>query len=432
MSILRPLSVALGRLLRAGTTDVLDLSNPVNAQPGTTYTFVLADLCCPTVLTNASAITATVPPHSSVAYPVGCFMVVIAGGAGVVTVAQGAGVTLKSVAQGSGNQTISGQNGKLFLHQTAQDVWLVSGDLTPPSNVIARDATDLTVGNTTSKSTLWSVSVAASKLGTDKTIVFEISGEITIGNATNAITFTIDYGGTTLYADPTAGTTAVVGVPHPFFLRLLLSEHGGVTNSQRLGGTIAMGTAATTTSGHGDVNAPFAAGTGLGTPITGSSSVDSTSAQNLVVSITMSAGGNVANTWTRTNAIAYMLGEGQKGDSTVGPQGIAGTGTGTFPTSANSPQSGNYTLQASDLGQRLAASTSTTQTITVPNASTLATTDGQTWGVHVSGTGVVTIAGGVGVTLHPAGPLTSARQDGVIWITRMDTSNNFLVTGDYA
>ncbi len=43
----------------------------INAQTGTTYTTVLADNGRLVTLTNGSAIAVTIPPNSSVAYPVG-------------------------------------------------------------------------------------------------------------------------------------------------------------------------------------------------------------------------------------------------------------------------------------------------------------------------------------------------------------------------
>lgn len=397
----------------------------INAQTGTTYTYLEKDAGQIVTHSNASAITATVPANSTTAFPIGTLIIAIQIGAGQVTFAAGVGVTLNS---STGNLTISTQNSVVILRKTGTNTWYLSGDLTVTSNVIARDATDLTVGNTTAKSTVWSVAVAANKLGLDKTIVFEISGEITIGNATNVITVTVEYGATTLYADATVGTTAVAGVPHPFFFRLLLSEHAGVTNSQVLGGHISMGTAAATTSGHGDLGAIIANGTGFTAPITGASAIDSTSSQNFVVSLTMSAGNNVANTWTRKNAIAYMLGEGQKGDT--GPQGIAGTGTGTLPLSANSPQSGNYTAQLTDAQCLLEMNSGSAQNFTIPPNSSVAFPIGTIMAYAQAGAGAVTAVAGGGVTLKPT-TVVSSRQDGIVfWIkTATDT---WRATGDYA
>jgi len=97
----------------------------INAQTGTTYTTVLADGGKLVTLSNASAITLTIPPNSSVAYPVGTKLDFIQIGAGQVTVAGGTGVTVNSTptlkfrAQHSGASCI----------KIATDTWQLVGDL---------------------------------------------------------------------------------------------------------------------------------------------------------------------------------------------------------------------------------------------------------------------------------------------------------------
>lgn len=71
-------------------------SSAVNTQTGTSYTFVAADAANIVTLNNAAAITVTVPPNSSVAFPIGTQIDVVQLGAGKVTLAQGAGVTINS------------------------------------------------------------------------------------------------------------------------------------------------------------------------------------------------------------------------------------------------------------------------------------------------------------------------------------------------
>ncbi len=112
--------------LGAATKQSVDASSlvPVNAQSGTTYTFVLADKSKEVALTNAANITATVPPASSVAWPAGTVMYATAGGAGQVTIAAGAGVTLLTA---SSLKTRT-QNATLALHYEGSDTWRVSGD----------------------------------------------------------------------------------------------------------------------------------------------------------------------------------------------------------------------------------------------------------------------------------------------------------------
>lgn len=96
----------------------------INSQIGTTYTTVLTDSDKKIICTNASAITVTIPPNSSVAYPIGTEFIVVKGGAGNVTVAGGSGVTLNSA---ESLDTIETQYKGMSLTKTATDTWLVLG-----------------------------------------------------------------------------------------------------------------------------------------------------------------------------------------------------------------------------------------------------------------------------------------------------------------
>ena len=98
----------------------------INAQTGTTYTLVLTDVAKVVTLSNASAITLTVPPESSVAWPTGTTIVLAQLGAGTVTVAAGSGVTINSV---GGNLDISDQYAVATLLKTGTDTWLLFGAL---------------------------------------------------------------------------------------------------------------------------------------------------------------------------------------------------------------------------------------------------------------------------------------------------------------
>lgn len=97
----------------------------INAQTGTTYTTVLADQCKLVTLTNASAITLTIPPNSSVAYPVGTKIDLAQLGAGQVTVAAGSGVTVNSTP----TLKLRAQYSAASCIKTATDTWLLVGDL---------------------------------------------------------------------------------------------------------------------------------------------------------------------------------------------------------------------------------------------------------------------------------------------------------------
>ena len=97
-----------------------------NAQVGTTYTLALTDDGKIVEMNNASANTLTVPPNSSVAFPVGAQILVLQTGAGQTTLAAGAGVTINSK---DGNLKLSAQWCAATLIKRATDSWVVVGDL---------------------------------------------------------------------------------------------------------------------------------------------------------------------------------------------------------------------------------------------------------------------------------------------------------------
>lgn len=98
----------------------------VNAQTGTTYTFVRADAGKMVTFGNAAATTVTVPANSSVAFPVGTVIQCGQEGAGKVTFAPASGVTLNSQA---GNRAIAARYVGVMLVKTATDTWTLYGNL---------------------------------------------------------------------------------------------------------------------------------------------------------------------------------------------------------------------------------------------------------------------------------------------------------------
>lgn len=98
----------------------------VNAQTGTSYTLVLTDVAKIVTLSNAAAITLTVPPEASVAWPTGTTVVLAQLGAGTVTIAAGAGVTINSAGSAL---DIGEQYGVATLLKTGTDTWLLFGNL---------------------------------------------------------------------------------------------------------------------------------------------------------------------------------------------------------------------------------------------------------------------------------------------------------------
>lgn len=96
-----------------------------NAQTGTTYTIVLSDAQKLVTLTNASAITVTVPLNSTSAFEIGDQVNLLQLGAGQVTVSPAGGVTIRS----EGSRTkIRAQYGLVTLVKIGTDEWVLIGN----------------------------------------------------------------------------------------------------------------------------------------------------------------------------------------------------------------------------------------------------------------------------------------------------------------
>lgn len=96
----------------------------VNAQTGTSYTLVLSDAGKLVTADNASAVTVTVPPESSVAWVDGTAVAVAQLGAGQVTIAAGAGVTVNGV-----GTALTAQYAGAQLYYLGSDSWLLIGSI---------------------------------------------------------------------------------------------------------------------------------------------------------------------------------------------------------------------------------------------------------------------------------------------------------------
>ena len=117
-------------LRAAVTSNVLSAINiAVNAQTGTTYTTVLSDNGSLVTLANASAIGVTIPPYSSVAYPIGAQISLTQYGAGQVTISGGAGVTIVSTGATPSTPLLRAQYATATAIQTSTNTWLVTGDI---------------------------------------------------------------------------------------------------------------------------------------------------------------------------------------------------------------------------------------------------------------------------------------------------------------
>jgi len=127
-----PLSEAYadGQVLTAAnvnsiTEGVNDIAFGVlNAQTGTSYTLVLTDVAKVITLSNASAITLTVPTNASVAFPIGTTLLLTQLGAGQVSLSY-AGVTMRSAGS---KYKMNGQYSVCGLMKLDTDEWVFYGN----------------------------------------------------------------------------------------------------------------------------------------------------------------------------------------------------------------------------------------------------------------------------------------------------------------
>lgn len=286
---------------------LIGLDRTINAQSGTTYTFALADGSAaggnPLVTaSNAAAQTYTVPPNSSVAFPIGTQIDLVQQGAGAVTFAPGSGVTLNS--EGS-LLTMGGQYSGATLIKTATDTWTVfvglstvaPGSITLTNNhilvgnasnvatdvamsgdisIVASGATSIvattnstltTLSGLTTASSLASVGTITTGTWNGTTIAVNHGGtgqtsltahDVLVGNGTSGITqispstagFVLTSNGTsadpTFQAPATSGTVTSVAMTVPAFLSVSGSP---ITSSGTLAVTLATETANTVFAG---------------------------------------------------------------------------------------------------------------------------------------------------------------------------------------
>lgn len=102
----------------------------INAQTGTTYTFVASDQNNVFVtLSNASSIAVTIPTNATTAFPVGTVLNFVQTGAGQVTVSGASGATVVSNGATSATPKTRAQYSAGSAVQTSANNWLVFGDI---------------------------------------------------------------------------------------------------------------------------------------------------------------------------------------------------------------------------------------------------------------------------------------------------------------
>jgi hypothetical protein len=111
------------------TSPVINLS--LNAQTGTTYTFVLADNGKLVTASNGSAQTYSIPTNASVAFPVGAQINIIQIGAGQVTInaVTSGTTTVASTGATAAAPKLRAQYSSATLIKVATDTWYVVGDI---------------------------------------------------------------------------------------------------------------------------------------------------------------------------------------------------------------------------------------------------------------------------------------------------------------
>jgi len=107
-------------------TDVTNINELQLNTPGASYTLVLGDAGKLVEMNVASANTVTIPPNSSVAFPVGTQILVVQLGSGQTTLVAGSGVSLRSK---DSNKKISARYAGATLIKRNTDDWYAIGDL---------------------------------------------------------------------------------------------------------------------------------------------------------------------------------------------------------------------------------------------------------------------------------------------------------------
>ena len=106
--------------------DAPSVTRSINAQTGTTYTLTLTDAGKLVTLSNAAAVTLTVPATSTVGFAVGTAIDLAQLGAGKVTVSAAGGVTVNAA---SSTKAFRAQYSAASLVKLGTDSWILLGDL---------------------------------------------------------------------------------------------------------------------------------------------------------------------------------------------------------------------------------------------------------------------------------------------------------------
>lgn len=123
-TIYKPINVWDGTQWREVATSTTTVTTNMQLD---SYTLVLSDAGKVIEMNSASANTLTIPPNSSVNFPIGTSIDVVQYGEGQTTIEAGAGVTLRS---GGSKLKLTEQYSAATFYQKTTDEWIVLGDLT--------------------------------------------------------------------------------------------------------------------------------------------------------------------------------------------------------------------------------------------------------------------------------------------------------------
>ena len=172
---------------------------------------------------------------------------------------------------------------------TAARIFTLSDVTSTISAVLNRSTSTTTIVNDSAEQTLYSQSIAANLLSTNRMLRLTIFGSYLNNSGSNKTAqLKVKFGSTTLFDDVTAGL--ITGATdRPFFLQCWLANKGA-TNSQLLVGNFWMGRPAPPTSGIGDLGAQMSTDNqSVVAPLGGTATEDTTAAKTLSVTVQHSA-----------------------------------------------------------------------------------------------------------------------------------------------
>lgn len=166
---------------------------------------------------------------------------------------------------------------------------------------LARSVTDVDVTNTTTETNMFTYTVPAGLLGTNRILRLSLLGTYVANSVTPTMSFRVYYGATLMYADTIFGLGATAFLGGWEFIFHLSARNA--TNVQELNARLLFGNRAACVTGIGDLGS---SSSGAAHPIEGTAAEDSTTALDLRVTAQWS-GANTTYHFTTKTAILELL-----------------------------------------------------------------------------------------------------------------------------